>query len=77
MIHNEADGLGSAQYRSEIPGEPLPVGVLRPINCECDNTHEQNNTCCMPCWNAGFRVVPTQAEIEAHQIAYDFDLGRP
>lgn len=29
----------------------------RPITCECDNTHEQNDTCCMPCWNAGFRVA--------------------
>lgn len=29
----------------------------RPTNCECDNTHEQNHTCCMPCWNAGFRTV--------------------
>lgn len=31
--------------------------VERPKNCECDNTHEQNNTCCMPCWNKGFRTV--------------------
>jgi hypothetical protein len=29
----------------------------RPNNCECDNTHEQNKTCCQPCWNAGFRTV--------------------
>lgn len=29
----------------------------RPENCECDNTHEQQQTCCMPCWKAGFRIV--------------------
>jgi hypothetical protein len=29
----------------------------RPENCECDNTHKQNDTCCVPCWNAGFRRV--------------------
>jgi hypothetical protein len=30
----------------------------RPTSCECDNGHEQAGTCCMPCWRAGFRVVP-------------------
>ncbi len=29
----------------------------RPNDCECDNTHEQNKTCCRPCWEAGFRTV--------------------
>ena len=34
----------------------------RPRNCECDNTHENNRTCCMPCWNEGFRKVPTNIQ---------------
>lgn len=38
------------------------VSEVRPADCECDNTHEQNNTCCMPCWEAGFRTVPTESE---------------
>lgn len=24
-------------------------------DCECDNTHYQNKTVCMPCWNTGIR----------------------
>lgn len=32
-------------------------GLNRPDDCECDNGHEQAETCCMPCWNAGFRKV--------------------
>lgn len=30
----------------------------RPLTCECDNTHEQNHTCCRACWAADFRDVP-------------------
>lgn len=28
---------------------------LRPTNCECDNTHEQNKTVCQHCFNIGLR----------------------
>jgi hypothetical protein len=31
--------------------------MKRPKNCECDNTHENNNTCCRFCWDKGFRTV--------------------
>ena len=34
------------------------ISKKRPKNCECDNTHENNKTCCMPCWKKGFRSVP-------------------
>lgn len=36
----------------------ITMGRTRPHNCECDNTHEQNGTCCQPCWEEGFRSVP-------------------
>jgi len=32
----------------------------RPEKCECDDTHEQNDTCCRPCWADGFRRVPKE-----------------
>ena len=34
--------------------------------CECDNTHEQNNTVCLWCWAHG-RRVPGDAEIALDQ----------
>lgn len=44
--------------------KPTKTGhTPRPDNCECDNTHEQNNTCCQPCWNAGFRSVASAPDM--------------
>ena len=48
------DGLpGHPKYTNCFNWQPY----ARPDDCECDNTHEQNDTCCMPCWEAGFRTV--------------------
>ena len=32
--------------------------VGRPENCRCDNTHEEQNTCCRACLDAGFVHAP-------------------
>lgn len=49
--------------------------MARPKNCECDNTHEQNNTCCMPCWKAGFRTVNEEANVEECPVCHEFCNG--
>lgn len=50
---------------------------VRPPFCECDTTHEQNDTCCMPCWEVGFRLVASDVAIfDSDQAAYDFVLAK-
>ena len=44
--------------RKEYVRPQPPPESGRPLNCECDNTHENNRSCCPPCWAAGFRAVP-------------------
>ena len=34
----------------------------RPLNCECDNTHDSAGTCCRPCWKLGYRSTPPSAD---------------
>ena len=57
IADNPEDAHEVVLERLEQGGEADTVDN-RPSNCECDNTHEQNNTCCQPCWRAGFRCVP-------------------
>jgi len=57
------EGTRSRQFIGTKPGHgcravPALREPARPAKCECDNTHEQNDTCCMPCWRRGFRAVP-------------------
>lgn len=47
----------------------------RPQNCECDNTHEQNKTCCRSCWKAGFRVVNPGVSAPTFQRRTDRIMG--
>lgn len=33
----------------------VPSEEETPTQCECDNTHDQNHTCCRFCWAQGYR----------------------
>lgn len=41
--------------------------------CECDNTHEQNETVCQFCWEMGIRYNMTVEEIQ--ELATPSRLG--
>lgn len=74
-LYMDAKGEPSVSYFTNEQMDPDDdVGYLiqdgitdktRPTDCECDNTHEHNDTCCRPCWSAGFRRVQTKADERA------------
>ena len=54
--------------REYVRPQPPPESG-RPLNCECDNTHENNRSCCRPCWAAGFRAVPNPKPATTYAFA--------
>ncbi len=51
--------------------------AARPAKCECDNTHEQNKTCCRACWRLGFRsVAPDESPFKYDDEAVHYVMQR-
>lgn len=59
LVQSEDDGRLRIARLDDPPS-------ARPLKCECDNTHENNQTCCRYCWKAGFRsTAPSEAVFES------------
>lgn len=72
----EGWGLFSTDTGLEIQRIDDPSST-RPEDCECDNTHEQNRTCCQECWEKGFRLVaPDSPEFESDLLALAFVIEK-
>jgi hypothetical protein len=55
--------FGNAVFFSRAEMEAMEKEEDEPESCECDNTHEANNTVCRWCWSRG-RRKPSDAEVQ-------------